>query len=377
MTVTSAEVSDEELIAVLEANGGSIRAAARITGLARSTAMDRTRRLVTRGYSPKHDMTKVVPEPYIVKGHSSLYGPEGELKLQWVKTTIDHQKLELMIREMCLAAASGLPQIKPTRAKGVYLSHLMAVYPIGDAHIGMRAWDEECGQNWDLKIAEQTQCSAMAALVDGAPASETATIVNLGDWFHYDNIEGVTSRSGNVLDVDGRYAKMVWVGMQVMIQSIDSALKKHKTVRVINLIGNHDDTGAIWLSTALNHMYAKEKRVTVDTTPASFNYFRHGKVLVGCHHGHSCKMEKLPAVMAADRPKDWGETEYRYWYMGHVHHQNVKEFPGVTCESFNTLAAADAYAVNHGYRSQQNMKCIVLHDLYGEVARHTINTKML
>jgi hypothetical protein len=88
-------------------------------------------------------------------------------------------------------------------------------------------------------------------------------------------------------------------------------------------------------------------------------------------------MEKLPGVMAADRAQDWGETAWRYWLTGHVHHESKREFPGVTVETFNTLAAKDAYAANAGYRAARNMKCIVYHAEHGEVARHTVHPAML
>jgi DNA repair exonuclease SbcCD nuclease subunit len=162
-----------------------------------------------------------------------------------------------------------------------------------------------------------------------------------------------------------------------MRQCITSALQKHKTVRVINVVGNHDDTGALWMSVALRHTYENEPRVSIDRSPAAFHYIEHGKVLIGTHHGHSCRAERLPGVMAADQAEAWGRTKYRYWFLGHVHHQSVKEYAGVTVESFNTLTAKDAYAAFGGYRAQQNMKCIVMHDEYGEVARHTVNPDML
>lgn len=111
--------------------------------------------------------------------------------------------------------------------------------------------------------------------------------------------------------------------------------------------------------------------------PAAFHYIEHGKCLIGTHHGHTCKIERLPGVMAADQAKAWGRTEFRYWYLGHVHHQSVKEYAGVTVESFNTLTAKDAYAAFGGYRARQNMKCIVMHSEFGEVARHTVSPDML
>jgi hypothetical protein len=330
------------------------------------------------GYAPDQDMRHPAAPGFMVKGVSNLYDAHGALKAQWVKTTQDPAAMEAMLTAAREAFVAELPQVEARPVTGnSWLKKLMACYPIGDAHIGMLSWAAETGEDWDLAIAERVQCGAMAALVAGAPAAAKAVIVNLGDWFHYDSMEPVTSRSGHVLDADGRYAKMIGVGIKVMRQCIESALAKHREVHVINVIGNHDDTGAIWLAAALAHVYEREPRVTIDTSPAPFSYFQHGRTLVGCHHGHSCKPDKLAGVMAADRPKQWGETEHRYWWLGHVHHQSVKEYPGVSVETFGTLAAKDAYATAGGWRAARNMKCIVLHEEHGEVARHTVNPAML
>ena len=87
--------------------------------------------------------------------------------------------------------------------------------------------------------------------------------------------------------------------------------------------------------------------------------------------------EALPGVMAADRAEMWGASKFRYWLTGHIHNQQIKEFAGCTVESFNTLAPNDAYAANGGWRSRQNMKAIILHKEFGEVARHTVCPQML
>jgi hypothetical protein len=370
------KVTDDQVIDALREHG-SVRAAARALGVDYRAIWQRKERLALKGWSPEHDMTKTVPDGFKVRGVSTLYDRDGIQRAQWVKSSADDERREILIREAVAASVEGLPKLAPRRAKGVFLPSLMACYPIGDAHIGMLSWPEETGEAWDLAIAEQVQCGAMAALVEGAPAAERATIVNLGDWLHYDSMEPKTSRSGHVLDSDGRYAKMVRVAIKVMRQCIESALAKHRTVHVVNVIGNHDDTGALWLSAALGQMYEREPRVTVDPSPAAFNYFRHGRVLVGLHHGHSCKFDQLPGVMAADRAQDWGECLHRYWWTGHWHHKSLREYPGVTVETFGTLAAKDAWATAGGYRSARDMKCIVLHDQFGEVARHTVNPAML
>jgi UDP-2,3-diacylglucosamine pyrophosphatase LpxH len=168
----------------------------------------------------------------------------------------------------------------------------------------------------------------------------------------------------------------VAVAVKVMRQCIESALEKHKRVHVINLPGNHDETGALWMSIALGNVYEREPRVTIERSPSLFAYDRWGKVLLGAHHGHACRVEKLAGVMACDRAQEWGETTHRHWLIGHIHHESKREFSGVTVESFNTLAAKDAYAANGGWRSGRSMQALVFHKEHGEVARAKVHAAM-
>lgn len=326
--------------------------------------------------TPDPGALQPIPDGFKAKGTSTLYREDGSIAAQWVKTTADHDRQRAIFEAATEAMAAELPRVAPSKASGDYLAKLLTVYPIGDPHIGMYSWREETGDDWDLTIAEDTHVRAMAALVEAAPPSESALIVNLGDLFHYDSLEAKTPASGHMLDADGRYAKMVAVGVKTMRQCIESALAKHKRVHVINAPGNHDPTGALWLSIALANVYEREPRVTIDRNPSLFAYHRHGKVLLGVHHGHSCKAEKLAGVMAADRAREWGETEYRYWLTGHIHHESRKEYAGVTVESFGTLAAKDAYATNGGWRSCRNMQAIVYHADLGECARSKVHAEM-
>ena len=319
-----------------------------------------------------------IPDGYQIKGTSTLY-KDGEPALQWVKTNQDAERQLELMKEAISSLSEDLPRLDPESPpdNSDTDNNLMAVYPLGDPHIGVLTWGEETGQNWDLKTAEKKFCKAFSRLVKTAPQCDHAVIVNLGDYFHADNMEGVTTRSGNSLDVDTRFAKMIRVGFKIMRQMIDSALSHHRTVKVINATGNHDDTSSLFLSVALANMYESEPRVIIDESPTPFHYVEWGKCMFGVHHGHSCKPSMLPGVMAADQPKMWGRTEYRYWYTGHIHHDTKKEYAGVTQESFRTLAAKDAYATWGGYRSGQDSKCIVLDKRYGEVERHTVNLAMI
>lgn len=337
----------------------------------------RINKLRERGLLPL-DSGNYVSSGETLKGSSTLYDEDGNIKLQWVKTDVEKENQLEALRELVESLIKELPKFKARDCTSNYASEdLMAVYPLGDPHIGMKAYKDEAGDDWDLKTAQETFCGVFDRLVKTAPSCKKAVIVNLGDYFHRDNVAGVTERHRHTLDVDGNYMMMIDTGLKIMVQMIDSALQQHESVEVINMLGNHDDTGAMFLQAALKHMYANEPRLNIGCTSSVFQYFQHGSSFFGVHHGHTCKAEKLPLVMATDKPKEWGSSDYRYWLTGHIHHDTRKEYSGCSVESFRTLAAKDAYAYSGGYRAGQDSKALVIHKDYGEVERHTINIAQL
>ena len=330
------------------------------------------------GYAPEHGLTNPVPSPFVVKGTSTLYGEDGKQIAQWVKTKVDEDQAQDAIREFVeflVKDAKGLsPIVKPPKAS---LSDLLAVYPFGDPHIGMYAWAQESGDDFDLAIAERHTLGAVDSLVESAPPAETAILLPLGDVFHANDQTNQTPGHKHQLDVDSRYPKVIGVGIKTFRHAILRALEKHQKVIVRVEPGNHDPQAKWALVLALSAYFENNPRVEIDTSPAKFWFYKFGKVLIGSTHGDTVKHEGLPGVMAADRAVDWGLTKHRYWYTGHVHHTSVKEFPGVVCESFRTLAAKDAYAAGHGYRAGRDMRVIIHHKDHGEVARHRCDISIL
>lgn len=377
MSITEYALSDaQKEVAELLNEGYTVKQIAEKRGVSNKGVYRMIKVMKTRkSLRDRKEHINEVPSGFGIKGTSNLYDGEGNLKMSWVKTSLGKEEMLEMMEEAIQSLCEDVPRLEPVslQPKTVFDPNLMAVYPLGDPHIGMMAWGEECGMDWDLKIAEKAFRTVFDRLVRVAPHCEEGVILNLGDFFHADNMAGVTSRSNHKLDVDGRYAKMVSVGMKIIRQMIHAALEVHKRVRVINVIGNHDDVSSMFLSIALKNIYENDPRVIIDSSPTPFHYVRWGKVMFGTHHGHSCKKSKLPGVMATDMAKDWGETLYRYWYTGHIHHDTLEEFPGVIVESFRTLAPKDAYAAWHGYRAGQDSKAIILHKEFGEIERHKVN----
>ena len=355
---------------------GSITAAAKALkidqgGLSKSLQALRGK-AAAHGFSPEHGLTHGVAPGLRVKGTSQLVDNRtGEQMLTWVKADRDGEATERLVREMVEAMTESVRGTHPPTAAPAH-SHedLLTVYPMGDPHFGMYAWAKESGDDFDLGIADRITREAIDRLVDSAPASRTALLLNLGDFFHADDSTNRTPASGNSLDVDTRYALVMQTGLKALLYCVDRLLAKHETVHLWMMPGNHDPHMSQALPLCLWAYYHSNPRVVVDMGAGLFKYMEFGSVLLGSTHGHGPKMADLPLLMAADQSQAWGRTQHRYWYCGHVHHMSRdKEHPGVVVETFRTLAPKDAWHAGQGYRAGRDMYAITHHRQHGEIMR--------
>lgn len=372
----------ELLQAVIE--HGSPNAAGKALGMHHSTiirALDALQaRAAKAGYSPAHDMTHVVPTGFRVKGTSTLYGEDGKPRMQWVKSTVDHDRMEVIMREAAAAMAESLPRVRPVAGPTKTDATLCNVYTLTDCHVGMLASAKETlDADWDLKIAERTLTAAFCHMVNAAPQASVGLVAQLGDWLHSDGSGGllpITPQHGHVLDQDGRFSKIVSTSIRILRRIVDFALERHDRVVVLLAEGNHDMASSIWLRAMFAALYENEPRVHVIDSALPYYVYQHGKTMLAFHHGHMKKNSDLPLLFASQFPKVWGETTKRYCSTGHRHHVEEKEHSGMTVIQHPTLAARDAYAARGGWLSERSATAITYHSQYGQVARNTVVPEM-
>lgn len=366
-----------EFIDAVNKHGG-YRAAARALNLDYSTVHHTLIRLEKkasiRGYSPTHDMTHPVPETHVAKGISTMYGKEGEVRMQWVKSDLRQEAYNRMLRETAETFAEDVHPITPSVGPVDYSTDVIPWIQIGDAHLGMLAHAAEVGENFDVKIAEREICGAIGLLIDEMPACERCVINDLGDFTHYENFSATTEASGHALDFDSRFPKMVKAYARIMRFIVDKTLTKAKHVDIIINQGNHSRTNDIWMATLLRVAYEGCGRVHVLDNDSVFIGYRMGKTLVMTHHSDKCKPARLPGVMCSDFREDFGATEFHYIDIGHIHHHSVSvDFGGIVVESWNHLAASDKYSHEAGYRSSKSISVVLRSKTYGEIGRRTLS----
>lgn len=343
--------SSEEAAKRLNIDSGSIRKVRRLI----------EKRAAAKGYDPKRDLTKPVGDSQLLAGASTLYGEDGQIKLQWVKSMPEKEvAIRDKLKDYAEALTVDLPQAKPQRFKPKKSNdpNLLSAIFMGDAHVGQYSYGAETRQDdFDVNLATDQIRSAVDYLVDKAPPAETGMFVDVGDALHADSAHNTTFK-GTPVDVDTRYHRTFYKLAEVMKYTINRMLQKFPKVVVIVARGNHNDSSAIAIQVLLSFYLEKEPRVTILPTQGFFHYVQFGKWLIAVHHGDKVKSNDLPGILARDLPKAWGETTHRIWALGHIHHQTAKEMGGCIIRTFGTLAPPDGWHASQGYGSERVMEML-------------------
>lgn len=329
-----------------------------------------------RGNAPGHFNDGVAPG--FVMGKVTIQRGPGGVERVWERQSPDAETQAEQLKAIRDALLEGLQPIAPLTPPRYTDDDLLTVYPQGDPHAGLYAWRDETGQAFDLVEYERVTKAAIDRLVASAAPSAHALFIDLGDSLHADNNASRT-KSGHHLDTHGRHAEVVRAVIRCKRHHIARMLEKHQHVTVRINPGNHDGITALMLAEMMALIYENEPRVTVATSPNPYWFHGFGANLIGTTHGDGAKGANLPLLMAVDAPAMWLASEHgsRVWFVGHVHHKDVKDYPGVTVEYCRTLAAPDIWSHASGYRPKRSMEAVTYHRQDGEVERHTCSMARL
>lgn len=401
--MASQVVTDEQVLAAYE-QAGTKRGGAKLLGISHQVFMRRLQRLALQdgGVPPPSgfqvvsvahdgdgnvrsvkskpspdpgDHREAVPEGHEVKGISTLFGADGQVAGQWVKTraqSVSQEDMRAAITaHMAEYRRSWLLEPHPHSAAPPGCDPaLLNAFVWGDPHIGLLAHARETGANFDLKIAVSDLKRSAQLLAAKAPRAATAFFIETGDLWHAQDDKQTTPRGGNKLDVDGRKSKILEEGLGCTRNMIDLMLETHERVVIAIVPGNHDPDHAIVTRIWLQAVYEDHPRVEILDNANPYMYFDWGSNLWMLTHGDKrVKPQELGEIMTADHPELIARCRHRRAYTGHVHHKNVQEFRTFRWESFNSLCAADFWHHSEGYRSERLVEAVTFHARWGETAR--------
>lgn len=270
------------------------------------------------------------------------------------------------------------PKLKtPRRSKSK--KDFLFVPSIMDPHFGKLCWGRETGwENYDIDTAAELVDAAIADLLDKAALYPLAEILfPIGnDFFHVDT-EANTTTAGTRQDVDGRWQKAYRAGRRLVQRQI-LQLREVAPVKVIIVPGNHDEQRVFCLGDCLEAVFDSVSHVEVDAGPSTRKYHRFDKVLLGFDHGKEMPLKRLAAVQQIERRKDWGETRWNEWLIGHWHKKGeamfmpVEEEQGVRIRTIPSLTPPDAWHAKSGWiGSVRAAEGLIYHRELGHRAQFT------
>lgn len=270
-----------------------------------------------------------------------------------------------------------------------------------DPHIGMYAWEQEVGADYDssIAVADYRRAVEHALSVSRFYNVERILYVVGNDLAHVDGFgpdgrggmsRGGATTSGTVQDFDSRLAKMFSTIRQAVVDGIDQA-RQIAPVDVLVIPGNHDEQTMYKLAEVLAAWYRNESLVDVRYDPTSVDpnywprrrqFYRYGDNLFMFTHGMELKRKRdpLPLVMATEaEPADWATSTHREIHTGHNHirmsggyypEQDVTETRAIITRSLPGLTPEDAWHYNEGYKHNRGSTALVYRKSGGLAGLH-------
>ena len=357
---------------------------ARSLGVAESNIRATLKRVERKGFAPWLSGA-VTPDHLSVAKTTVQYGPDGEVQREWKRLLPNAEAMTDFVDALC-ERAKGVLKIAPAPKVTRQRKDVLAEICCFDAHIGMYAEAKETNsQNYDSDIAVQRIHNTTDALLCRMNNPEHIVVTFGGDMLHSDTRSNKTEMSGNVLDVDSRYHRVVEKAVTACYDVVAMASEVAEKVTVVILEGNHSWHSEVWLAQVLKAAYSQCERVDIITQRSARKHIVWGDNLLVWTHGDGVAMNKWQGIISTEFAQLWGQTKWRHLKMGHIHHKNARsakslvtsdqnggwvENHGLLVEYLPALSATDAWHASKGFiGSQQAMTGFEYHKKQGLITR--------
>lgn len=317
------------------------------------------------------DHEPIIDAPIIRQ--SRLTGQNGEVLAQWdIRSPRDHQEAYEAVLNGFVEQIVPQPPILqlPLELNDHLVNHIV----LSDVHVGSLLFEE------DPLDYETLIVRSFERMIDGMPRARTCVLVNLGDWFNFDTILPLTSRSKNVLFANMHYHDMVQAAIRILRKVLNAALFYHEEVQLVIADGNHDDVSALWLRIMMMALYQDEPRVKIVDSDNGFFALKLGDLFLGYHHGHEKSIRDVKDLILtfADEYADfWGSSKYRYIHHGHYHHLKKAEEVGAEVIQHPTLAGKELFGAKKNFRSKRAAIGTTYSKIWGDGGEVVIRPEMI
>ena len=183
--------------------------------------------------------------------------------------------------------------------------------PLADIHFGLYATMELSGEDYNTRIAKRRVRYVIDKVLERISDKHIDKIIFLvgNDGINADNIAGTTT-SGTPQDNQLNWFDTIRQFTELMIEVLDK-LEQIAPVLAFLVPSNHDLHSMFGICETLKAYYRNNPNITICGEATQRKYFRFGKNMIGFSHDE--KEKNVAKIMAAEQPKIWGETKFKYF----------------------------------------------------------------
>lgn len=355
---------------------------ARDLGVSRHVIRRAVIRIERTGHAPWLSAA-AVPEHMALQKTTVMYNAAGEVEREWKRLVPNAQAMEDFVEGLC-EKVKGRAKVPARKAKKGDSEDLLTEIAIADAHIGMRVDSKESNDtDYDCEIAEKQLIETSEYFIGRMGRPHRMIVSFSGDMQHMDNTRNVTEHSGNSLDVDSRFNRVVDYVVTVCREVVQMAASIAENVDIVVVPGNHSETSEVWLAKVLEAYYHECPNVNVLMQRTNHKNITFGSNLLVWAHGHGVPLKRWGEVIPNEFREIWGRVKHCHVKTGHFHHRRMKkssaivenqsgweEHGGVLAEILPAACPPDAWHSFKGYRgAMQGMAGFEYHREHGLYSR--------
>lgn len=254
--------------------------------------------------------------------------------------------------------------------------HHSLTIDIADLHIGKLAIESETGESYNIEKAVERAKEGVLGILQKANGYNIDKIFFIigNDILHIDKTNRTTT-ANTPQDTDGMWYESFTAARKLYVEIIE-LLVGVADIHVIHCPSNHDFMSGYMLADTIYSWFHAHPNITFDVSNAHRKYIKYGINLLAYSHGDGAKMADYPLLMANESKQDWADTNYRYVYLHHIHHkdirifQSAKDYQGVCVEYLRSPSASDSWHYRNGYTGNiKAVEAFIHSKKYGQVAK--------
>lgn len=222
-----------------------------------------------------------------------------------------------------------------------------------ELHLGKEAREFDVGENYNVDIAIERYEAIINVLCEEQEYRKAHKLVyGIGNDFINVDTPANTTTKGTFQSGGISSYELFDVGLKLQLQSLLTLREKYNEIEVVLVKGNHANQLEYALFRALQQRFINDDVVTFRDDYKEVQALELGNTSIFMTHGDS-NYKRIVESMSKEFYKIYGNTEFRYILLGHLHHkQKIDELNGFTVFRLSSPCGIDRWHYKERYVSQ-------------------------